>query len=159
MESKIWPKWSIYKTETDHGHGGQACVCQGTRQGWWGVWGWSMQTVTFRMDGWWGPAVQQRELYLVSWVRNWRKKKKGVYCCLGNFVVQWKLKEHCKSTIILKKSVLKVRIVWDNPLFPTVLRTPHSESLPPGYLLLWPHCSQEMGQGWVEGRDWWNIFN
>ena len=30
---KIWHKQSIYKTETDHGHGGQTCVCQGRRGG------------------------------------------------------------------------------------------------------------------------------
>ena len=28
MESKVWHKWPIYKRETDHGHGGQTCVCQ-----------------------------------------------------------------------------------------------------------------------------------
>ena len=28
----------------------------------WGVWGMQMQTVTFRTDGWWGPAVQHGEL-------------------------------------------------------------------------------------------------
>ena len=29
MESKIWPKRSVYKTETDHGHGGQTWGCLG----------------------------------------------------------------------------------------------------------------------------------
>ena len=29
MEYKIWHKCSIYKGETDHGHGGQTCFCQG----------------------------------------------------------------------------------------------------------------------------------
>ena len=31
-----------YKTETDHGHGGQTCVCQGSGEGGaeWGAWGW-----------------------------------------------------------------------------------------------------------------------
>ena len=28
MKSKIWHKRSVYKTETDHGHGGQTWVCQ-----------------------------------------------------------------------------------------------------------------------------------
>ena len=30
VESKIWHKRSIYKTEKDHRHGDQTCVCQGT---------------------------------------------------------------------------------------------------------------------------------
>ena len=34
--SKIQHKLSIYKTETDHGHGGQTCVCQGEGVGWTG---------------------------------------------------------------------------------------------------------------------------
>ena len=43
----------IYKTETVHGHGEQTCVCQGKggeKETGWGVWGWLMQTITFRMD-------------------------------------------------------------------------------------------------------------
>ena len=31
------------------------------------IWGWQMQTITFRMDKQQGPAVQHRELYLVFW--------------------------------------------------------------------------------------------
>ena len=75
----ISPMWNlkygtndpIYKTETDHGHGEQACGCQwGVRKEWdgWGVWGWWMQTVTFGMDRQCGLTVQERELCLISWV-------------------------------------------------------------------------------------------
>ena len=44
----------VYKTETDHGHGEQTCVCQ---QGWrreedgQGVWGWWMQTISLEQMG------------------------------------------------------------------------------------------------------------
>ena len=31
-----------------------------------GVWGLGMQTVTFGMDGQWGPAVQHRELCVIG---------------------------------------------------------------------------------------------
>ena len=42
----------VQKTETDHGHGEQACVCQGGREGdGQRVWGWQVQTITFRKDG------------------------------------------------------------------------------------------------------------
>ena len=34
VESKIWHKWSIYKAETDHGHGGQICICQKGGERW-----------------------------------------------------------------------------------------------------------------------------
>ena len=37
-----------------HIHGKETCGCQGggeKGQDGWGVWGWWMQTVTFRMDG------------------------------------------------------------------------------------------------------------
>ena len=65
------------------------------------------------MDKQWGPTVQHRELYGVSWDRSWWKEyKKGmciyihiyIYICmyvwLGHFAVQQKLALHCKSTII-----------------------------------------------------------
>ena len=29
-------------------------------------WGWWIQTVTFEMDGQWGPTVQHRELYAIG---------------------------------------------------------------------------------------------
>ena len=32
-----------------------------------------MQTITFRMDKQWYPAIQHRELYTISWDRTWRK--------------------------------------------------------------------------------------
>ena len=31
-----------------------------------GVWGWQMQTITFRMDKQQGPNVQHRKLYSIS---------------------------------------------------------------------------------------------
>ena len=41
----------IYKKETDHSQGEQPCGSQrGVGKGW-AVWGFWMQTVTFRMDG------------------------------------------------------------------------------------------------------------
>ena len=43
----------IHKTETDHRHGQQTCDCLGGRgrvKDGQGVWGWKMQTITFRMD-------------------------------------------------------------------------------------------------------------
>ena len=53
--------------------------------GWDGQGGWSFgrQTVTFGINGQWGPTVQHRELYVI-----------------GSLAVQQKLKKHCKSTII-----------------------------------------------------------
>ena len=65
-----------------------------------------MQTTTFGMDKHWGPTVQHKELYPISWVRIWSKlvwKKMYIYVHLGHFAVQQKLKEHCKSTIIKKE--------------------------------------------------------
>ena len=54
----------IYKTEIDHDHGEQTCICQGGGgREWdrWGVCGWWMQTVTMGMDGEWSSTVQHRE--------------------------------------------------------------------------------------------------
>ena len=34
-----------------------------------GVWGWQMQTISFRMDKQWGSTVEHRELYPISWER------------------------------------------------------------------------------------------
>ena len=59
----------IYKTETDQGHGEQACGCQGEGgREWdgWRFWAWWAQSVTFVIDGQWAPTVQHRKLY--DWV-------------------------------------------------------------------------------------------
>ena len=58
-----------YKTETDEEHGAQTCGCQGRAGREWhgqGVWGWRMQTVTFRVDGQWGPTIHHRELCMIG---------------------------------------------------------------------------------------------
>ena len=47
-------------SKTDHGQGEQTCGSQGGGgREWdgWAVWGFWMQTVTFGMDGQWGPTV------------------------------------------------------------------------------------------------------
>ena len=51
---------SMYKTETDYGHGKQTCGCQGAGgRKWarWAVWSWWIQTVIFGMDGQWAPTL------------------------------------------------------------------------------------------------------
>ena len=61
------------KQKQTHRHREQTCICQG---GWeregdgWGVWGWWIQTITFRTDGWWGPITQHRVLWTVSWLEH-----------------------------------------------------------------------------------------
>ena len=54
-----------------------------------------------------GPAVQHGELYPINWNRTWWKilwqKVIYVYIWPGHFIVQHKLIEHCKSTLIIKK--------------------------------------------------------
>ena len=58
------------------------------------------QTTTFRMDKQWGPAIQHRELYPVSWDRTWWKIIwQGMYVYRGHFAVQWKLAQYCKSIL------------------------------------------------------------
>ena len=32
-----------------------------------GIWGWQIQTITYRMDGQQGPSGQHRKLYPMSW--------------------------------------------------------------------------------------------
>ena len=59
-----------------HGHRVQTCGCQGGRgREWdgWAVWGWKMQTITFRMGNQWSPTIQNKELYPISWDRTWWK--------------------------------------------------------------------------------------
>ena len=53
VEFKYGTNDPIYKRETDYRHGEQTCGSQGGgRRKWdgWGVWGWQMQTITFRLD-------------------------------------------------------------------------------------------------------------
>ena len=61
----------IYKTETDSQTIDIRLVVakgdQGRKRDGLGVWGWQMQTITFRMDKQQGPTVQHRELYPISW--------------------------------------------------------------------------------------------
>ena len=59
------------------------------------------------------PAVQHRELCLVSWVRTWRKIMWETGCIyiyvfigLGHFAVQKKLTPHCKSTVMKKIKII-----------------------------------------------------
>ena len=57
------------KQKQTHKYREQICGCQGGGGREWdgqGVWGWQMQTITFRMDRQQGPTVQHRKLYSVS---------------------------------------------------------------------------------------------
>ena len=57
------------KQKQIHRHREQICGCLGgerERDGL-GIWGWQIQTITFRIDKQQGPTVQHRELYPVSW--------------------------------------------------------------------------------------------
>ena len=85
-----------------------------------------MQTIAFGVDKQWDPAIKLRELYLVTcdgtwWRIMWEKKICVCVCVcmcvcvsvcvcvciwLGQFAVQQKLTEHCKSTIVKKKFFL-----------------------------------------------------
>ena len=50
-------------------HREQTCGCHwgvGRERDRLGVWGWQMQTITFRMNKQQGPNVQHRELYSIS---------------------------------------------------------------------------------------------
>ena len=77
----------VYKTETDHGQGEQTSGCwgdgeEGRERDGWGVWGWWMQIVTFRMDGQWGPTIQHRKLCMPGSLlhnRNWRSIVNQLY--------------------------------------------------------------------------------
>ena len=72
----------IYKIETD---------LQTQRIGLWlpkgrselGVWGWQMQTITFRMDEQ-DPSVRHRELYSISCEKTIMEKniKKNIFVCI-----------------------------------------------------------------------------
>ena len=86
----------IYKIETDSDMDNRPMVVSGERQ--WerdglGVWDQQMQATIYEMDKQQGPTAQHRELYSVSHGK------------LNHFVVQQKLTEYCKSTILqLKKN-------------------------------------------------------
>ena len=74
----------ICKREADHSQGEQTCGCWGSSRGvgWTRNLGLVDATVTFGMDGQWGPTTRHRELGL------------------GHFAVPQKLKKHCKSMIL-----------------------------------------------------------
>ena len=62
----------IHKTETDSQiQRTDLWLPRGNRREWviLGVWGRQKQTIMLRMDMQWGPTVQHRELYTVSWDR------------------------------------------------------------------------------------------
>ena len=71
----------------------------------------------FRTDNQWGPTVQHKELYPVSWAKSWWKIRKRMYigAWLDHFSVQQKLAQHCKSTIIFLEK-LKRRKKKKGPL-------------------------------------------
>ena len=63
------------------------------------------------VDKHWDPAVQHKELYLVTYDGTWWRimwEQKCIHVWLGHFAVQQKLTEHCKSTIIEKKILKKM---------------------------------------------------
>ena len=68
------------------------------------LWGEEMQTLALRVDKPWGPAVQHRELYPITWDGTWWRrmweKRMYIYVWLGHFAVQQKLTEHCKSAVV-----------------------------------------------------------
>ena len=59
------------KQKKTHRHRNQICGCQGGEGSGidWDLGGQQIQTITFRMDKQGGPAVQNRELYPISWDR------------------------------------------------------------------------------------------
>ena len=65
MESKIWHKLSVYKIETDPGHGGQTCVCGGGA-GEFGL----VDAACCVKNGWvMGSCYTVQGLHSISWVR------------------------------------------------------------------------------------------
>ena len=59
-----------------------------------------MQTITFRMEKQWDPAVQHRELCEIACDRTWWKimwENECMYVWWGHFAVQQKLTKHCLS--------------------------------------------------------------
>ena len=64
----------IHKTKTYHGHGEQTCGCQGEGSGMDGEFGvGGCERLHLEWIKQLGPAVQQRELYPISWGRTWWK--------------------------------------------------------------------------------------
>ena len=54
------------KQKETHRHREQTCGCHGGGgREWdgWGVWGWYVQTIKFRMEKQWGASSQHRELF------------------------------------------------------------------------------------------------
>ena len=87
----------------------------------WRIWGWQMQTITFRMGKQRGPTVQHKEICPVFWVRTrWKigglkKEYKQIDINIYTYIfaIQQKLEEHYKSALNLKKIKKgKKMIVW-----------------------------------------------
>ena len=107
-----------------------------------------MQTIAFGMDKQWDSAVQHKELYLIIWWWNMMednvKKRMYMDVWLGQFAVQQKLTEQCKSTIIKNKDkCLKVFKIIRKQEFPMLSRN-ESDEHPWGCEFdLWPRW-----EGW-----------
>ena len=77
-----------------------------------------MQTIAFGVDKQWDPAVQPRELYLVTYGTWWRimwEKNVCVYVCVCVYIYIYIYVtgslcctvEHCKSTIMEKIKIIR----------------------------------------------------
>ena len=90
VESKIWHKWLIYKTDTDHGHGGQAWFAGGSREGvgWTGILGLSGENRCIWRGRAMRPAEYHRELSLITCDGTWWRImwEKGMYMYVYNWV-------------------------------------------------------------------------
>ena len=64
-----------------------------------GIWGWHMHPIVYGMDGQRRPAIEHRELYS-EFCDNLYGNVLCIYVSLNHFVVQQKLMQHCKSTIL-----------------------------------------------------------
>ena len=77
----------IYTRETDHRQEEQNCGCRregGRKWDGQGVWGWQMQTITFRMEKQQGPTAQQGELCPIFWGQSMigDGMRKRMYICV-----------------------------------------------------------------------------
>ena len=76
------------KQEQTHRHREQTCGCPSTGVGGrdeLGVWGWQMQTITYRMDKEQGPTYSTGNYiqYPVIWHNGKEYKKKNLYMCIA----------------------------------------------------------------------------
>ena len=77
-----------------------------------GLWDWHMYTDVYGMMGQRGPAVQHRKLPSILWLSMWEKNRREwicVYVWMGHFVVQQKLSQPFKLTVLQEK---KEKIDW-----------------------------------------------